>query len=117
MKSLILGLLLLTVTTQSFAANKSWNCILVNQSDERILESLKLPGYLSTIKVLAIKSKYCSKIGPAIYSDFCVIKSTAIGIGLDPLQSELVTNTGRRVGLICEEDVIMYPQPSHGGSK
>ncbi len=117
MKKLFILFALAIVADTSLASTWGWNCLVSDRRNEPVVESLRLPGYLPTIGVLTISDVKCKQIGPAIYSDFCVLNNSyAVGIGINPQRSELLSRNGRKIGLSCERGHVVGPQPSHGGS-
>lgn len=110
MKIFLIALTVLLISPKSFAAKKSWACVFEDRADAEFVSTLKLPGYLRTIEVLSIESKYCK-------SDYlCSMKGHTIEIGRKTIASTLITTSGREIRMQCEEILDAEPYPSHGGN-
>lgn len=81
MKNLLIILTIAIAANSAIASNNAWDCVIVDRRNEPVVASLNLDGYLSEIGVLVISDRSCKKVGPMIYSDFCILnKNFSVGI-------------------------------------
>lgn len=112
---LVLALTVLT-TVSAHAAKKGYVCTILDPQAQRVIGAQNLPGFLREIGILTVSPASCGKPAVGIYSDFCVVNGTVIAIGLHADESIIKLRSGKQYQVICEQDVEVNPNPSHGGS-